>query len=352
MQVNETEAHYHERVASYQLHYWIPFTWVGFVVCSISFVTTVAYRKQRIFPINLVSVTLFLDIMKFVKEIFKWTIFQESFVWYPSDAVCRFSAVYDSFVSSGQAINSVFMALVVYLAVVEKEELNYQVNPKYMLGMIVAFWVWVLPWSIVAGNLRGFKAIAATCNPLLSAPDWNYAQFGEWAVVVLINGVLIIRSYRYASEVYKLASNHSNLARRDWAKLFLILRFISIIVSQTLPAMLGLAGNVYSALHGANSATLPPVLLSVTFACYLYDAIIIMILNRSLRRDVRRTYAKLRNISMSDHSTNSYTTNQMANMKSSASKKSNLRSTNSNSNDSSKVCDVEVGVEKFGHNST
>jgi len=200
------------------------------------------------------------------------------------------------------------MALALFLSIVKKVDLDTKVNPIYRRVAIVIFWLYTGSWTVSSANLKAFVPSGTICNPSGSQPGFNYALFVQMGVIFIIVIPLMAISARYMAVVFRAVKSET-VSQREKAILLLMIRFISMAFLQSVPALLANVSYLETNITGSTNPTLSQGVLATRFVCHVSDALILMVMNRSLRRFVKKAYCKVFNQTYLDKSTSGSSSN-------------------------------------------
>jgi len=281
--------------------YWIPFCWVGLVVCLFAIVTSYAFKKQRQFPASVAIWTLWLDFLKYIRELTKWSPIpsvQEEMVYHQTQATCSFAFIMNNLYDTGEAIVNIEIALIVYLCVVKKIDMGYDADKRWFWGFVIALWVYMIGISIPFGLSTEYAHIYRGGCPS-SIPGMYVYLLVQWVVVVIITSILIGMSLKYIRQVMNSTKTEKTSPTKKLSTLIHV-RFIFILLVQTIPHFIDNVDFLYSVYPGYSEKVSVGLVNTVTYMLpifFLADSLIVIAWNRQLRKWVtgrlRRLYGSI-----------------------------------------------------------
>jgi len=221
----------------YNYYYWIPVCWIGLFLCLFTFTTALISPKMRKFP-NCVSVwPTILDFIQFIREISKWNpigAIQETMVYHSTKRCCTFLFVLNTFVDTGAVICNLSIALIVYLSVVKKIDMSYDVDKRWFWGIVSVFWIYTLVITITLSCLGHFEPVKGGEACPATNPKFYFVLGGQWAIVIIITSVVIGLSLKYITEVLRATRKEKSISSQR-TSIMIHIRFILIIFVQTIP---------------------------------------------------------------------------------------------------------------------
>jgi len=270
---------------------------VDCVLCFAAAVSGLAFKKQRLFPANLV---IFIPTLGFFYNIYIVfygmpgsplnAVFNPNVV--ASDTMgCRAFGAIDLFFASGSLILNTELSFAIFMLFY----LQRKMGMAHQIGFYALFWIFSLGFTV--GPLVYPEPPQGPCLPSSTALVIVLLVCFCLLVTaqIILVGVTVYRIHVVSNNVAEnMTENHSKLRKSDY---WIYFRFVSIIITQVF-GWIAKFVFYFLSLNPANynTTTMMPVLASFLAAsfymnqiAYFVEPIVIMVSNRSLRQWLRAT---------------------------------------------------------------
>jgi len=289
------------------LIFWVIASWIGFVFSAVALGTSYAYKKQRKFPVCMVSWSCALDILIFMIAMIKWSNYgplSESMVWNPSQTACAVSFLWSEWVSMATVVINISQTFLIFMCLVKKVDISYDADKRYfwiITGLApLCSTIYIAAMGSFIPRNGGYLPNPASCNPASSTPATVDTLFVIGSVI--IESVFIGITVKYVRGALR-GVQHIMPGDHDKKILRLSVRFTAIIFLQTLPHIC--AGIFYWTLSEAEQVKTPKALQTsktasqalavIEILCYWVNAAFVMASNKQLRKTIsRRCYKVLK----------------------------------------------------------
>jgi len=292
---------------------WLPGVWFGFALDMVVIISFFAFKKQRRFPNCILGLMCCVDWLHFLRELIKGSPIpsvNEQFYWSQTLRNCATIYLWVAWVEASQYVLAISLSVVVYLTVVQKEELSYKSSKRIFWTVVTVFIVYPIVYTCMLGAVtasQGYKAVGASCAPLSYAP--SVIGICQCFLAVIIISVLICISLKYpiytvipddyaspSEEIYiwGVIKNIRHMASSSQhRKAWITIRFVLIIFLQAAPRVLY---NVYYLMLTPVGKYLTPkqldnfawAPLATVLGCYYLNAVVVVWSNKSLHKWIVR----------------------------------------------------------------
>jgi len=257
--------------------------YVNVFLCAIAASTSIAFKKQRVCPTNLIICVSVLGFLNNLLSIIRNTKGSSlyNYLHRPGLVYCRSSLTIDMFFALGTVAVNTFLAFSLWNMIYRKRKMSYESNPRYQQWFFALFWLYTL--AVTFGFCWGVELVESGDQCFPSVSEETIALWVPWSLCVWAQ-MYFVGSTLY--EIKKVSKNISaNLSssqvvtrKKDKA---LYIRFVSIVFLQI---MMWIALFVYY--FRAVDFSSFPLLLAHSFLNqigYFIESFVIMASNKALR---------------------------------------------------------------------
>jgi len=210
------------------------FAWVNIFFCSLAFISTWAFEKQRRFPVSLVGWISLIDIAFNI-----WQLMYASSTWkalndFEADqpeVFCHLETVISEFFAFASLITNTLLAFTIYNLLRRRQDMSPKNSPWYRYSFVAIFWVVTISFPVGLGN-GPVHTTLGFCGP--SSTAGIVALIVPFCFCVALQIIFIFMTLYHIQTVTRnvsrqMTDTQRKLRRKDY---WMYGRFVMIIVIQ------------------------------------------------------------------------------------------------------------------------